>query len=390
MKPDRWERVKVLFEAALERPSDQRARFLKRECGADEALRSEVESLLAEYDSAGSFMDQPPAYNAPETACLIDSSAQRAKAAEEERDAALCGQVLSHYRIHEQIGSGGMGSVYRAEDLADGREVALKFLRSRAEAEQNAMARFQREAVIASSLRHPNICKFYGIDEAGDTAFISMELLRGQTLHHSIFRQPSEGTAILDNTPFVAKKTEDGRAFDIAALLEISLRVLDGLEAAHSKNIVHRDIKPANIYLTKDRQVKILDFGLAKFVRPARSATPWQTAGITKAGIKLGTLTYMSPEQIRGEPVDARTDLFSFGLVMFEMATGRRAFPSPFMVQVWDAIMSRSVPAVHEIRPELPPRLSAIISKASAQDRKQRYRSAREMRQAVEHLARSC
>jgi serine/threonine protein kinase len=390
VKPDRWERIKELFEAALERPSDQRARYLKRECGGDEALRSEVESLLAEYDSAGSFMDKPPAYRAAEAASSIDATAARARVEAEEHEAALCGQVVSHYRIHEQIGSGGMGSVYRAEDLTARREVALKFLRSHGEAEQNAMARFQREAAIASSLNHPNICRFYDMGEAADTAFISMELLRGQTLHHSIFREPSEGTAILDNTPFVAKKTQDGRAFDAAALLEISLRVLDGLEAAHSQNIVHRDIKPANIYLTRDGQVKILDFGLAKFVRPARSAEPWKTAGITKAGIKLGTLTYMSPEQIRGEQVDARTDLFSFGLVMFEMATGRRAFPSPFMVQVWDAIMSRSVPPVHEIRPELPPRLSAIVSKASAQDRKQRYRSAREMRHAVEQLTRSC
>jgi serine/threonine protein kinase len=389
VKPDRWERVKELFEAALERPADQRARFLKRECGGDEALRSEVESLLAEYDSAGSFMDKPPAYSAAETVSSIDATAAGARTEEEERESALCGQVVAHYRVHEQIGSGGMGSVYRAEDLVDGREVALKFLRPGMEAEQNAMARFQREAVIASSLNHPNICRFYDIDQAADTAFMSMELLRGQTLHQSIFRQPSEGTAILDNTPFVAKKTKDGRAFDAAALVEISLRVLDGLDAAHSKNIVHRDIKPANIYLTKDGQVKILDFGLAKFVRPARSSVPWKTAGITKAGIKLGTLTYMSPEQIRGEQVDARTDLFSFGLVMFEMATGRRAFPSPFMVQVWDALMSRSVPAVHEIRPDLPPRLSAIVSKAAAQDRKLRYRSAREMRHAVEQLARS-
>jgi serine/threonine protein kinase len=382
VKPDRWERVKELFEAALERPSDQRARFLKRECGADEAMRSEVVSLLAEYDSAGSFMDKPPAFSTVQTA--------PAQTEQQEREAALCGQTLSHYRIHEQIGSGGMGSVYRADDLTAEREVALKFLRSRAEAEENALARFQREAVIASSLNHPNICKVYDIDEAGDTAFISMELLRGQTLHHSLFRQPSEGTAILDNTPYKAKKTEQGRAFDAATLLQISAEVLEGLEVAHTKNIVHRDIKPANIYLTRDGQVKILDFGLAKFVRPARSASPWQTAGITKAGIKIGTLTYMSPEQIRGEPLDARTDLFSFGLVMFEMATGRRAFPSPFMVQVFDAIMTRSVPAVHEIRPELPPRLSSIISKATARDSKQRYRSAKEMRQAVEQLARSC
>jgi serine/threonine protein kinase len=390
LKADRWERVKELFEAALELPSDRRARFLMRECGGDEALRSEVESLLAEYDSAGSFMDKPPAYSAAEAASSFDATAARARTEEEAQEAALCGQVVSHYRVHEQIGSGGMGSVYRAEDLNAGHEVALKFLRLGREAEENAMARFQREAAIASSLTHPNICKFYDIDEAADTAFISMELLRGQTLHDSIFKQPSEGTAILDNTPFVAKEAEDGRAFDAATLLEISLRVLDGLEAAHSKNIVHRDIKPANIYLTRDGQVKILDFGLAKFVRPVRSATSWQTAGITKAGLKLGTLTYMSPEQIRGEQVDARTDLFSFGLVMFEMATGRRAFPSPFMVQVWDAIMSRSVPPVHEIRPGLPPRLSAIILKASAQDRKQRYRSVREMRHAVEQLARSC
>jgi serine/threonine protein kinase len=389
VKPERWERVKELFEAALERPSDQRKRFLIRECGGDEALRSEVESLLSEYDSAGSFMDRSPAYPGPETTRLMDPSEARAQTEDEGRDAALCGQTVSHYRIHEQIGSGGMGSVYRAEDLSAGREVALKFLRSRAEAEDNAMARFQREAAIASSLDHPNICKVYDIDEAGGNAFISMELLRGQTLHHSIFREPPEGTAILDNTPYVAKRTAHGRAFDAAPLLQISLRVLAGLEAAHAQNIVHRDIKPANIYLTKDGQVKILDFGLAKFVKPARSAAPWQTAGITRAGIKLGTLTYMSPEQIRGEKVDARTDLFSFGLVMFEMATGRRAFPSPFMLQVFDATMSRSVPPVHEIRAEMPPRLSAIVSKAAAQDRKQRYRGAREMRLAVEQLARS-
>ena len=380
MKADRWERVKELFEQAMERPSRQRARFLQRECGGDEEVRREVASLLAEYDSAGSFMDKPPAYSLAAT--VADTTAETA-------EVSLCDQVISHYRIHEQIGSGGMGSVYRAEDLRGRGEVALKFLKIRAEAEESAIARFQREAAIAASLVHPSICKFHEIGEDAGFSFFSMELLRGQTLHDSIFRQPAEGTAILDNTPFKAKKTEHGRGFDAAALLQISLRILEALEVAHSKNIVHRDIKPANIYLTRDGQVKILDFGLAKFVRPARSAEPWKTAGITKAGIKLGTLTYMSPEQIRGEPVDARTDLYSLGLVMFEMATGRRAFPSPFMMQVWDAVSNRALTPIHEVRPGLPRRLSAIVSKAAAQDREQRYRGAREMRHSVELLAKS-
>lgn len=384
---DRWERVKQLFETALDLAAKERALFLARECGQDAALRAEVESLVREYEGLGSFMVQPAAAHAPETLLLNHPTALRFNppAHAEDREPSLCGQTISHYRIHEQIGGGGMGAIYRAEDISASRQVALKFLTMAAKADRNALERFRREARIASSLIHPNICTVYEIEEAGGVPFISMELLHGQTIHDSIFRKAASGTGILDDTVFVPREAGDGRAFDLPTLLRISSCVLDGLAAAHAKDIVHRDIKPANIFLTRAGQVKILDFGLAKrLIRAGFSPdAAMQTDGITKAGAALGTLTYMSPEQIRGERVDARTDLFSFGAVMFEMATGRRAFEGLYLGQVLDAIVSGTLPLVHEVRPELPRFLSSIIAKAVEKDRERRFQSAAEMREAL-------
>lgn len=389
---DRWERVKDLFEAALEHSGDGRAAFLDEECKDDGALRSEVESLLVEYEQAGSFLHEP-AGGLPDTlnlpGGLVGSSSTisvRAARRQSEVHQALCGRTISHYQIHEQIGHGGMGSVYRAVDLKSGCEVALKVLTAGPAADRTAVQRFRREGRIASALIHPNICTVFDIDEVGGTAFIVMELLRGQTLQQSIFAHPSTGTAILDNTPLIAMDTGEGRAFDTPTLLRISLEVLEALSAAHAMDVVHRDIKPANIFLTREGSVKILDFGLAKFIRTALSASTQDQTEITKIGTTLGTIMYMPPEQIRGEEVDARADLFSLGAVMFEMATGRRAFEGRFSAQILNSIINHNLPPVHEIRPELPARLSTVIGKAVEKNRERRYRSAKEMAKDVARL----
>lgn len=270
-------------------------------------------------------------------------------------------ETISHYRILEKLGAGGMGVVYKAEDTRLGRLVALKFLADGASIDPRALERFKREARTASALDHPNICTIYEIDEEKGRPFIAMQLLEGQTLRERIGDKP---------LPF-------------ATVLDWGLQITDALQAAHAKGVMHRDIKPDNIFITERGQAKILDFGLAKLSEPEKvssgDVTTSVTTQLTHTGAAFGTLAYMSPEQARGEPLDARTDLFSFGVLLYEMATGRQAFRGPTWAVTVHAILSQAPISLRDSVPDQPQRLQEIIDKALVKDRQKRYQTAAEI-----------
>jgi serine/threonine protein kinase/DNA-binding winged helix-turn-helix (wHTH) protein/tetratricopeptide (TPR) repeat protein len=290
----------------------------------------------------------------------------------------LTGKTVSHYRVLGIVGGGGMGVVYKAEDLKLGRAVALKFLPEEVGDDPRALERFQREARTASSLNHPNICTIYEIEEHEGQPFIVMELLEGRTLRDQL-----------------AAATLAAEPLSIGQVLNFALQISEGLEAAHEKGIIHRDIKPANIFITTKGVAKILDFGLAKLVlRPsAVHAIPAELGGkesltLSRAGVAIGTAAYMSPEQVRGQPLDARTDLFSFGLVLYEMATGQRAFTGEGATAVQDAILNHAPAPPAELNPELPSNLQDVIQKCLEKDRNPRYQNAAEVRAGLEKVKR--
>ncbi|HET8926003.1 MAG TPA: protein kinase, partial [Candidatus Acidoferrum sp.] len=312
----------------------------------------------------------------------------------ESPDGRLIGKKVSHYRVLGILGGGGMGVVYEAEDLKLGRRVALKFLPEELSADPAALRRFESEARSASTLNHPNICTIYGVEEFEGRPFLVMELLEGQTLRDLMVT------------------SEPGKpAVEFTKLVDLAIQITAGLDAAHQQSIIHRDIKPANIFATSRGQAKILDFGLAKLSfteataadSPAADhrengsprepmnkteALPASSPFLSRTGVAMGTAGYMSPEQVRGEKLDARTDLFSFGLVLYEMATGKRAFAGDTRPELQEAILTKTPSPAREVNPKLPAKIEKIIGRALEKDREARYQSAAEMRTDLEPLQR--
>jgi serine/threonine protein kinase len=344
MKPERWQQVDDLFQAALEREPEERAAFIQESCAGDESLRRQVEELIAADGEAGSLVEAPAyALAAP----LIAGDAAQS----------LVSKSISHYQIISLLGKGGMGEVYHARDTRLDRTVALKILPAEMSADAERMRRFVREAKAASSLNHANVAHIYEIGEADGQSFIAMEYIEGQTLAAKI----------------------NGHPLETGEIVEIGIQIADALDEAHRKGITHRDIKSANVMLTPRAQVKVLDFGLAKVGRPESVDSNVSTLVPTAPGIVLGTVPYMSPEQALGRDVDHRSDLFSLGVVLYEMATGRLPFSGANTSETLDRILHAQPEAMARFNYDMPAELERIARKCLEKDREQRYQSARDL-----------
>ncbi len=360
----RWSRIEELYHRALELDAGSRARFLEDACAEDKELLHELLSLLTHEKKAERFMELPAAE------LLARQIANEAGI----NDSARIGSKISHYRILEKLGGGGMGVVYKAEDSRLHRFVALKFLPENLARDPQWLARFEREAQAASALNHPNICTIYDIGEHEGSAFIAMEFLAGETLKHRIGKSPLE----------------------TGELLDLGIQIAEALEAAHANGIVHRDVKPANIFVSPRGHAKLLDFGVAKLAREpqgiSEKPSPLKrltfSESLTQTGVAVGTAAYMSPEQIRGEELDQRTDLFSFGVVLYEMASGTRPFNGSTFGAVVTAILHETPPSLCKLNSKLSPKLAAIISRALEKQPEQRYQQADEIAADLRRVAR--
>lgn len=346
MTPERWSQIERIYHAALERDERQRSLYLQEMCQSDEELRKEVESLLARAERAEPFIESP----ALELA---------AKSLAAEPSDSLLGKRLGAYEILKPLGSGGMGVVYQGRDSRLDRFVAIKVLSPGVEADPHRMRRFLLEAKAASALNHPNVATIYEIGESDSGRFIAMEYVDGQTLAARIKSSP----------------------LGVGQIVEIGIQIADALDEAHSKGIIHRDVKPANIMLTARGQVKVLDFGLAKIAAcEGRTFLGGSGAGTaTVPGLVLGTVQYMSTEQVLGHDLDQRTDLFSLGVVLYEMATSRPPFAGATATETMDQILHQQPQAITRLNPCVPPELEHIVNKALEKDRQARYPFAKDL-----------
>jgi predicted ATPase len=344
MDAERWKRVDDLLQGALRLPAEQHEAFLRQVCAGDDVLAEEVKSLLRSHRELGDFLEKP----------ALEGGTQNVERKEALEVCALVGQTVAHYKVLRRLGSGGMGVVYEAEDLRLGRRVALKFLPEKLACDERALRRFEREARAASSLNHPNICTIYEVEEHDHQPVIVMELLEGVSLKQRI----QQGAIATDE------------------LLDFGIQTSDALAAAHAKGIVHRDIKPGNMFIVGHRQMKILDFGLAKVCGPRVVADQSEEESLTLDGVIPGTTSYMSPEQVRGDEIDARSDLFSLGVVLYEMATGKKPFVGKNRVLLMDAILNAKPTPVTKVNPSVPAALETIIARTLEKKCEKRFQRA--------------
>ncbi|MDQ3256629.1 MAG: serine/threonine-protein kinase [Acidobacteriota bacterium] len=348
MTPERWQQINELFHSALDHERGQRAAFLAEACAGDESLRVEVESLVASHEQAESFIER----DASDVAAELLASGQ---------NRLVAGQKLGHYIITALLGAGGMGEVYLAEDLLLGRRIALKLLPAQFTVDGERVRRFEQEARTASALNHPNIVTIHEIGRADSAHFIATEFIDGETLRASLACTRMKLDEVLDTATQVAS----------------------ALAAAHAAGIVHRDIKPENVMVRRDRIVKVLDFGLAKLAPQQAVAVdpraPTQSMVRTNPGVVMGTVGYMSPEQARGLAVDERTDIWSLGVVLYEMVAGQQPFDGPTPTDVIISIAEREPVPLARFAPEVPIQLERIVKKALAKDRERRYQTAKDL-----------
>src|SRR5262245_28693013 len=354
MKPDRWRQVDQLFQAALERAPEDRSVFINTACGNDDSLRREVEKLLAADGEAESLIEAPAyAVAAP---LIVGDSTQ-----------SLLGKTIGHYQIISLAGKGGMGEVYRARDIKLDRAVALKILPKEMSADGERMRRFSREAKAASALNHPNVAHIYEIGEAEGVNFIAMEYVEGQTLAASI----------------------NGNPLKVSEVVEIGSQIAAALDEAHRKGITHRDLKPANVMLNERGQVKVLDFGLAKFARPTVKPIDSEISTLVKTapGVVMGTPHYMSPEQVRGQEADHRADIFAIGLILYEMLAGERAFRGDSAAEVMSAILKDEPPELSIVNSQISPQLTKIVQRCLEKRPERRFQSVSDLGFALETLS---
>jgi len=345
MTGERWQQVKTVLEAVLQMDSEKRRAYLDQVCSSDQSLRREVESLVAAGKQAQSnFLESPP------LACRLEA-----------------GTRLGDYEIQSLLGAGGMGEVYRARDLRLRRDVAVKVLPAVVSSDPERLRRFEQEAAAAAALNHPNLLAVHQLGTYAGAPYLVSELLEGETLREQIRR---------------------GRIAPRRAI-DKGVQIAHGLVAAHEKSIVHRDLKPENLFLTKDGRVKILDFGLAKLTQAQPRSEPGApTIGSeTEPGMVMGTVGYMSPEQVRGQPADHRADIFAFGAILYEMLTGKRAFQKPTSPETMNAILNEDPPAMSSAAPRFPHSLQRIVHRCLEKNPERRFQSASDLAFALEALS---